>query len=370
METEVLIVHADNDPMVGVANPGPHQIYRNPRLTVETKSLGALNPDNIRVEMIYAGVCGTDSHLVSSHPDTGYIKSSAPLYIPPEGRIIGHEGVGKVLAVGSNVKHIKPGAYVTFESIIVCHFCDVCRKGQFNQCRCAKLLGLEVDGIFGTLVDIHAMLAHDVTELIQDEKDLKAMACVEPAGVSYVACQNTGIKGGDVVVIFGAGPIGLFASVLAKTAFGASEVHVVEPSEFRRAFASKWSIDRIYDVDAFFDSGPSEVDAVIEASGCMDNILRIFQRVGANGRIVLLARSGAPLRLDSLDHMITNEISIIGSRGHLCGAFSDIFRLYNKRWLPLDEVVTEVVDGVSGLINILKSPEKIFNENCKVLVRF
>lgn len=370
METDVVVVYAENDPMPGVANPGPHQIYRNPRVTIETRNLGDLNPDEIRVEMIYAGVCGTDAHLVSFHPDTGYIRSSAPLHIPSHGRIIGHEGVGRVLAVGANVRHIKPGAYVTFESIVVCHFCDVCRRGQFNQCRCAKLLGLELDGIFGTVVDVHAMLAHDVTALIKNEEDLKAMACVEPAGVAYVACKNAGIKGGDVVVIFGAGPIGFFASVLARTAFGASEVHVVEPSKFRRTFAEQWSAGHVYDVESFFDSGPSGIDVVVEASGCVDNIVNVFQRVGANGRIVLLARSGAPLKLDALDHMITNEISMIGSRGHLCGAFSDIFRLYKTKWLPLDEVVTEVVDGVPGLIEILQTPGQIFNENCKVLVRF
>jgi D-xylulose reductase len=56
--------------------------------------------------MTYAGVCGTDVHLVASHPDTGYIRCSAPAKIPQEGRVIGHEGVGQVLEVGSQVKHV------------------------------------------------------------------------------------------------------------------------------------------------------------------------------------------------------------------------------------------------------------------------
>jgi len=368
MESKVVVIYADREPLEGIANPGPHQIYKNPRVTVEKRILTELHPDDLRVEMIYAGLCGTDVHLVERNPDTGYIRSSAPAVIPTEGRVIGHEGIGKVIEAGSNVHHIKPGAYVTFESIIVCHYCDVCRKGRFNQCRHAILLGLEKDGLFGSVVDVPAKLAHDVTKLIKNDNDLKAGACVEPAGVAYVACQNTRIAGGDIVIVFGAGPIGLFTAILSKIVFGASDIHIVEPVEFRRTFARKW-IDHVYDVDEFFDNCPQCVDVVIEASGDLNNISRIFRRVNANGRIALLARSGVPMVMDAVDHMITNAVSMIGSRGHLCGAFTDILSLYKKGRIPLDEIVTSVVSGPEKLCGLLKSTEKILNENCKVLVR-
>jgi threonine dehydrogenase-like Zn-dependent dehydrogenase len=211
------------------------------------------------------------------------------------------------------------------------------------------------------------MLAHDVTKLIKSDQDLKAMACVEPAGVAYVACMNGHIKGGDVVVIFGAGPIGLFSAMLSKIVFGASAVHVVEPTEFRRRLAQKWS-DYIYDIEEFFDTGSPSVDVVIEASGCMDNIRRIFRRMNANGRMILIARSGTSLTLDAIDHMITNALSISGSRGHLGGAFGNILQLYENGRLSLDEIVTHVVEGPEGLCDLLKSPEKILRDHCKVLV--
>jgi (R,R)-butanediol dehydrogenase / meso-butanediol dehydrogenase / diacetyl reductase len=63
--------------MHGIARPGPHQIYRNPRVSVEKRIMMALNPEEIRVKMLYAGVCGTDVHLVTANPDTGYIRCSA-----------------------------------------------------------------------------------------------------------------------------------------------------------------------------------------------------------------------------------------------------------------------------------------------------
>lgn len=368
MKSRVVVLYADRLPMEGIENPGPHQIYKNPKISVESRSLGNLDPDEIRVEMIFAGLCGTDVHLAESDPETGYIRSSAPAEIPSEGRIIGHEGVGRVIDVGANVRHLRPGSVVTFESIIVCHYCDICRKGHFNQCRYAKLLGLEKDGLFGTIVDVPAMLSHDVSEFNRSEKDLMAVACVEPAGVAYVACQNTRITGGDVVVVFGAGPIGVFTAMLSKNVFGASAVYVVEPVAFRRQVAARWS-DGVFDVEAFFENCPESVDVVIEASGHLDNINRIFRRINANGRVALLARSGVPLVLDALDHMITNAISIVGSRGHLCGAFTDILNLYRKGRIALPDIVTEVVSGPEAMCEKLKSTEKILQENCKVLVR-
>jgi threonine dehydrogenase-like Zn-dependent dehydrogenase len=368
METKVVVVHADRDPMRGIAKPGPHQIYRNPSVTTEKRILGELHTDEIRVKMIYGGVCGTDVHLVETNPETGYIRCSAPALIAPEGRIIGHEGVGKVVAVGSYVNHVKPGAYVTFESILVCQYCEACRRGHFNQCYSAKLLGLERDGLFGTVVDVPAMLAHDVTALAGSDKALKAASCVEPAGVAYVACQNTHIAGGDAVVIFGAGPIGLFSAILSKAVFGASVVHMVEPIEFRRTLARKWC-DHVYDVNEFFDNCPRLLDVVIETSGKMENVTKVFRSVNANGRIALLARSGSPLILDAVDHMITNAVSLTGSRGHLGGAFAKILNLCQNGRIALDEVVTDVVNGVEELCNLLKSPERILQENCKVLVR-
>lgn len=369
METRVVLVHADSEPVDGIAKPGPHQIYRNPKLSVKTRKLRELSPDEVRVEMIYAGVCGTDIHLTETNPDTGYIRCSAPAQIPSEGRVIGHEGVGKVLEVGTQVRHVKPGSFVTFESIIVCHYCDECRRGDFNQCRNALLLGLEKDGLFGTIVDVPAMLTHDVTDLAERENGLKAAACVEPAGVAYVACQNTRLGAGDVVVVFGAGPIGLFSAMLSKVVFGASRVYMVEPVAYRRNLARKWS-DEVYSIDEFLDHGPCSIDVIMEASGHMDNVRRVFRRLNANGRVALLGRSGEPLVLDAIDHMITNEVSLVGSRGHLCGAFAKILSLYRNARIPLDDVVTQVVSGPEALCELLKTPKKILEENCKVLVSF
>ncbi|MEK7270128.1 MAG: zinc-binding dehydrogenase [Planctomycetota bacterium] len=369
MDSRVVVVRADEAPQRGIERPGPHQTYKNPRVSVERRRLPRLHPDDIRVEMLYAGICGTDVHLATADPATGYILGSAPARIPRAGRVMGHEGVGRVVEIGRRVRHIRPGAYVAFESIVVCHYCDACRRGNFNQCRNSALLGMERDGIFGDVVDVPSLIAHDVSDLAGSERGRKSAACIEPAAIAFVACQNAGLAAGDVAVIFGAGPIGYYAAMLGRAVFGASEVHVVEKVPFRRAKAGRWS-DAQYDVPGFEGRGPADIDVAIEASGAMENIRRCITRLRPNGRIVILGRGGEPLRIDATDHMITNEISLKGSRGHLGGAFASIIALCRKGRLRLDDAVTGIVHGPEGVRRLLENPRKLLEAHCKVLVKF
>jgi (R,R)-butanediol dehydrogenase/meso-butanediol dehydrogenase/diacetyl reductase len=121
---------------------------------------------------------------------------------------------------------------------------------------------------------------------------------------------------------------------------------------------------------SFFANPPEKIDVVVETSGFLENVNRIFRHINANGRVVLLARSGMPLVLEAIDHMITNAILIIGSRGHLGGAFSDILSLYKEGRIALDKIVTTVLNSPQELADILHRPDKILSEQCKVLVRF
>lgn len=367
MKTKTLIVKAEKMPLPGIENPRANQIYKNSRLVMEERTLGTLDSNKIRIKVLYVGVCGSDVHLLRNNKETGYISTSVPVEIPEHGRIIGHEGVGQVLEVGTNVKHIEKDAYVTLESIVACNTCDVCKRGDFNQCRNAKLVGLEVDGIMGNIIDVEASLAHDITSFVKDEKDLIAMACVEPAGVAYVACENANITPGERVIVFGGGPIGAYVIMLCKLVFGASEIYAVEPVEFRRNLIKTWT-KNVYSSIEKLKEEQIQADVIIESSGCMANVNEIINRVDANGRIVLLARSGEPLLVDAVDHIITNNISITGSRGHLCGAFNRLLRLHTQGIIELDSIVTSVADGLEELKEILET-DKLEGGDCKVVVK-
>ena len=355
--------------MTGVECPGPQQIYRRPRLTVEERPLGSVPAGHVRVEMDLVGICGTDLHAVQCDPATGYILGSAPLEIGPEGRILGHEGIGRVREVGSGVAGIRQGDWVVFESLHTCHRCEACRKGRFNQCVSVVLVGMERDGLFAEVVDLPVQLVHDVSDIAASEPGRRAAACIEPAACSLVALSLARLRPAEDVLIFGAGPIGLFAAMLSRLAFGAASVQVVEPLPFRREFARRWA-DRVYDVEEFFaEPAWRRTDVLIEASGQLENVDRALLRLGPNGRVVLLGRSGNPLTLQRVDHVITNNLSIIGSRGHLGGAVGDLLRLYRNARLPLHEAVTGVVHGLGGLKGALEDPAALTAKHCKLLAQ-
>jgi D-xylulose reductase len=156
--------------------------------------------------------------------------------------------------------------------------------------------------------------------------------------------------------------------MLCREAFGAT-VEVVEPVARRREVVAAWS-EHTHDVEEFFaEPHGDRFDVVIEASGELDNVDRVFRRVGPCGRLGLLGRRRRPLHVESVDHLISNGISIVGSRGHLGGSFADVLGLYRAGRLPLQRSVTGVVEGLDGLQREMLAPDPFEHRHAKVLAR-
>jgi threonine 3-dehydrogenase len=340
--------------------------FKDLSISLEKRALAALKPGNLRVEILYAGICGTDVHLLQRDKD-GISLSSAPADISQNGRVIGHEGVGRIIEIGNDVENFKVGDIVGLQSLITCFNCESCRRGQFNQCVNAELIGMQTDGLFSEIADFPEHTAYNLNELDQNDSALKAAACLEPAGVSWLACEQSSVSSGDKVLIFGGGPIGYFCAMFSKLLFGSAWVGLVEPSEFRRNHAKKWCDQVFPSVNE--DLKLKKFDVIIEASGCLQNIAMTLGCMSPLGRIVLLARSGDSLHLDSIDHIITNAIKIMGVRGHLGGAFGRIIELYKAGKIPLHEAVTEEVSSLDALYLKLQKPDEIGSHNCKILAK-
>jgi threonine dehydrogenase-like Zn-dependent dehydrogenase len=340
--------------------------YKNPKLGKEERVLQPLDLNSLRVEIIYAGICGTDIHVVKKNHD-GFISTSAPVNIPENGRIIGHEGVGRILEVGSNVTNFQPGDIIALESLITCKGCEPCQRGYFNQCLNAQLIGMQFNGIFANIADLPSSVAYNVNEICVSEDGLKASACLEPAGVAWLACHDANLDYRDHIIIFGGGPIGFFCAMIARVCFNVSHITLVEPENVRRKHASKWC-------DNVFDLGDKAIyqkqyDVVIEASGFTDNIQDIMHQIKAKGRIILLARSGKPFSLENIDHIITNAIKIIGVRGHVGGVFKRLIDMYQSGNLPLHEAVTGVIHSMDELVFYLNNSDNLISNHCKVLAK-
>ena len=170
------------------------------------------------------------------------------------------------------------------------------------------------------------------------------------------------------MLVFGGGPIGLFAAMLCRRVFGATHVTLVEPLARRRALAADWC-DTVHDSGEFLGTTIPPVDVMIEASGRLDNVDRAFRRLAPSARVMLLGRSGTALSIAAVDHMITNAISVAGSRGHLGGVLPRVIGLYPAGLRPLPEVVTGVLESLEDLALALREPDAIAGEHCKLLVR-
>jgi D-xylulose reductase len=367
VQRAAIVLHAEEQPLRGVARPGTHELYRYPRITCGQRALGPLRPNFVRVKMKYVGLCGTDLHAAEADPDTGYVRTSSPASIPAKGRILGHEGIGQIAQAGRNVPHLREGAWVIFDSIIACQQCDRCKRGFLNQCRHARLLGLEEDGLFAAWVDLPADIVHDVSAYIESDADARSLALLEPAAVAFVACRKAKVERGERLIIFGAGPIGTYCAMLARNVFGAGEIAIVEPVEFRRRFAARWA-EHVFTPAEFALSQYDSFDVAFEASGVLNNVDSVLPRMNAASRIVVLGRSGEPLHLSFPDDLITNAISIMGSRGHH-GAYEMLLQLYAEKKFSPTDAVTSVIHGLGKLAELMRSPDDVIEHDNKILVQ-
>ena len=290
---------------------GPHDISLK---EVETPRVGAAD---ILIQVTTCGICGSDVHSYK----TG-------LYVQ-RGQIMGHEFMGRVVAVGEDVKGIGLGDRVTGFSAGVCGRCRACDDGE--HILCADLFenstGYGRPGAFADYVRIeNAAPGVNVHRLPDHLPDVIA-ATVEPVSIGITAVAKSGVKRGDKVVVLVGGMIGN-ACLQAARRVGAEAV-LVEVSPRRLALAEESGADGVFDartgdalewvMDRFgvsryhFGRGGS-ADVVFEAAGNPITIRQSLEMVRPGGTICIvgLPEEAAPVDTTKIVHKLP---TIIGSLG-------------------------------------------------------
>ncbi|UZQ83186.1 zinc-binding dehydrogenase [Thermoanaerobacter sp. RKWS2] len=162
-----------------------------------------INSDQVKIKVAYSGICGSDIHSYK-----GEYKNIRPPIV------LGHEFSGVVVEVGSNVEGIKVGDRVTSETTFyVCGVCDYCKSGDYNLCPYRKGIGTQVNGSFAEYVAVRKESVHVLPHSI----DLLSASLTEPlACAAHATLEKTNIELGDIVLIFGPGPIGLLTAQIVK----------------------------------------------------------------------------------------------------------------------------------------------------------
>src|SRR5687767_923916 len=237
------------------------------------------------------GICGTDLHIQA------WDAWARRTVRPP--LIIGHEFVGTVVEVGSNVTDFTPGDLVSGEGHVVCGRCRHCLAGRRELCAHTIGLGVGRDGAFAELVALPMTnVWHHWPGIDSD-----VAAVFDPLGNAVHTALAFPVLGEDVLVS-GAGPIGLMAVAVARHA-GARHVVVSEPNAFRRDLAERMGATLAIDPreraldDVFAELDMVEgFDVVMEMSGSPDALRSALAVTAHGGGMAVL---GLPTEAVSLD---------------------------------------------------------------------
>ena len=186
-------------------------------------------PTDAIVRLTSSAICGTDLHM---------IRGTFPGMIP--GTILGHEGVGVIEEIGSNVRNLNIGDRVVIPSTIACGYCSYCRSSYYSQCDNANPNGPQAGTAFfggpketGPFEGLQAEFARipyanvGLVKLPEGVTDDQAILLSDIFPTGYFGAELAEITPGDTVVIFGCGPVGQFAIASAQL-LGAGRILAVD----------------------------------------------------------------------------------------------------------------------------------------------
>lgn len=275
---------------------------------VQERPVPEVSDDEILVSVAYAGICGSDMHI---------LRGGLPVEVLAPPRILGHEFSGVVERVGRQVKAFKRGDRVVAHPNAPCGECTFCRMGAENHCIGQYSI---ITGPKGGAFAEYIVVKGRQTYHLPDHVPLKEAALVEPTAIALHCVDRAQIKPGERVVILGGGPIGLLCLQLARLA-GASTLILSEPDQGRRHAGECMGADVVVDplkedlADIVREATAGMgVDVAIEAVGAPKVIEQGVELVRNGGRLMIV---GWPPRTSTVNlhpyQIYRRELDIRGS---------------------------------------------------------
>lgn len=297
-------------------------------------------PGEVVLDVIANTVCGTDGRLLSGQ------KAAAP------GTILGHEVSGRVAEVGEGVTDYAVGETVVVVPSVTCGNCYYCNRDLEQFCVRYKLIGYEVHGGLAEKIHIAAPLVAR-GNLLTTGADLAvgALCLAEPLSCVLNGHREYGVEVGDVVVVLGAGPIGLLHTQLARVS-GASEVVVSDPAASRREQARRLGATHTVDptsedLDALVAelTGGIGADVVVICIGraeLMNDALRLPRK---GGRVNAFAGfpKGGTATIDPND-IHYGQLRVTGGSNSRRSDFAEALGLMERRQIDVESMVSHRFD--------------------------
>ncbi len=264
-------------------------------------------PDEVRIRVRLAAVCGTDLHIYD------WDEWAQSTIEPP--LVVGHEFMGIVDAVGDRVASVAVGDRVAGEGHIVCGTCRNCRAGRHHLCRATQGIGVNRSGAFADYIVLPEENVYSLPNSVPDE----IAAILDPLGNAVHTALSFDLVGEDVLIT-GAGPIGQMAVAICRHA-GARHVVITDPVEARLDRAWKMGATRAVTPGAgVIDAVMSELEMVegfdvgLEMSGHPDGLADMIDSMIHGGKVALLGLFGNDAHVD-LNQVILKGLTLKGIYG-------------------------------------------------------
>lgn len=304
--------------MIGVV------VQRPGAIALEERPVPEPDAGEVVVAVAACGLCATDRHIAAG---------TFPAALP---RILGHEIVGTVTALGRNVNDLKVGDRVALNPNRPCGVCAPCRRGDVHLCLHLENLGISRDGGLAPYVVAAANQAHP----LPDGLAFSTAVLTEPLSCCLHGLDLAGIRAGDRVVVTGLGPIGRMMAVIARRA-GAAEVYAVEPDAGVRQDAQTL-VDR---AESTWLADLSGVDVVVEASGHPEALAAALDHVRPGGTVLQFGVAEPDARVSLSPYAVyRREIRLVG-------AFTNPF--------TMDRAIALLAAGALPVDQILEPPRSL-----------
>ena len=263
--------------------------------------------NDVKVRVLRTGICGTDLHIYE-WDDWAQSTIRVPM-------VIGHEFVGEIVAVGSNVADFRVGELVSGEGHVVCGRCRNCLAGRRHLCAHTQGIGVNRSGAFAEYI----VLPMSNIWKHSDGIDLDIAAIFDPFGNAVHTALTFPVLGEDVLVT-GAGPIGIMGAAVAKHA-GARYVVITDVNPYRLELAAKVGVTMAIDTrktslqEVQQKLGMREgFDVGLEMSGNASAFRDMLANMSHGGKIALLGIPAGEMSID-WHHIIFNMLTVKGIYG-------------------------------------------------------
>ncbi|MGB5510844.1 MAG: alcohol dehydrogenase catalytic domain-containing protein [Woeseiaceae bacterium] len=307
------------------------QYIGNKSFDVVTGNTVAPAPGEVRLDVGFVGICGTDMHIYHGVMD----KRVAP----PQ--VIGHEMSGVIAELGADVEGFAVGDRVVVRPLDYCGDCPACDAGHSHICHNLKFMGIDSPGALQSSWTVKSRTLHK----LPDNVTMKQGALIEPLSVACHDVARARLVAGEKAVVLGGGPIGQLIAQVAK-GIGA-EVMISEVSDVRRKFAEQSGVKTVNPVDedvkAVVDewTGGKGADVVFEVTGVAPAVESMTELAAVRGRICMVAiHSAAPPV--NLFHFFWKELEMVGARVYEAADFDQAIAMVANGDLDLEPLITSV----------------------------